>query len=58
MSAQVGGGEEGESQVDSMPSREPNMGLNPITLRSGPELKSRVGRSTCCATLAPLLQVP
>ena len=34
---------------------EPNAGLNPRTLRSWPEAKPRVGRSTNCATHMPLL---
>ena len=37
---------ERESQADSLLSREPNMGLNPKTLRSQPGRKSTVGHST------------
>ena len=44
------GGTEGEreraSQAGSMPSTEPDEGLDLTTVRSWPELKSRVGRLT------------
>jgi len=40
----VGKGQrEKESQAGSMPSTEPDVGLNPTTPRSRPEPKSRVG---------------
>ena len=39
-------GREGESQAHSMLIAEPDMWLDPRTLRSEPELKSRVGRLT------------
>lgn len=39
----VEGEGERESQADFMPSAEPNMRLDPTTLRSWPEPKSRVG---------------
>lgn len=39
-------GTQRESQVGSMPSVEPHVGLNLITLSSQPEVKSRVSRST------------
>ena len=45
---------EREIQADSMLSAEPDMGLDLKTLRSGPELKSRVGHLTHWATKAPL----
>jgi len=41
---------ERESQADSTLSAEPDVGLDLMTLRSWPELKSRVGRSTDWAT--------
>lgn len=41
-------------QVGSMPSIEPNVGLEVMTLRSRPKLRSRVGGLTNCATQAPL----
>ena len=45
--AQVGQGAEGEgereSQADSLPSSEPNVGLHLMTPRSPPKPKSRVG---------------
>ena len=46
---------ERESQAGSMPSTEPNMGLDLMTLRSWPELKSRVGHLTKWATQARTL---
>ena len=45
---------EKESQVGSMFSAEPNMGLDPTTPRSQPELKSRVWHSTNWTTQTPL----
>jgi len=35
-----GGGAEGEGQADSSPSKEPDVGLDPRTLRSRPKPKS------------------
>ena len=48
---------EGESQADSTLSREPDAGLDPTTLRSRSELKSRVRGLTDCTTQTLLIQV-
>ena len=52
------GGAEGEgkreSQADLMLSMVPNLGLDLMTLRSWPRLKSRVGHLTDWATQEPL----
>ena len=50
-----GRGKGRESQANSSLSNETNMGLNLTTLRSGPELKPRVGCPTDCATQVPLI---
>ena len=44
--SEQGGGAEGEREADSLPSGEPDVGLDPRTLRSQPELKSKA----CCLT--------
>ena len=44
---------ETESQADSVLSLEPSVGLNPRSLRSRPELKSKVGHLTEQITQAP-----
>ena len=49
-----GGGAEGEGQADSMLSMKPDARLNPMTLRSWPELKSRIKHSVYWATQACL----
>lgn len=43
---------EGESQADSVWSTEPYVGLDLMTLRSGPGLKPRDGPSTDCTSQA------
>lgn len=43
-----------ESQADSVPSMEPDIGLNLMRLRSLPEPKPRVGRLIDCTTQEPL----
>ena len=56
---QAGGGAVGEgegeenAEVDTLPSAVPNLELDPRTLRSWPELKSRAGHLIEWATLAP-----
>lgn len=40
-------------QAVSMLSAEPHMGLDPMTLRLSPELKTRVRCSTNCSTQVP-----
>ena len=45
---------EGEGQADSVLNLEPNAGLDPKTLRSWPQQKSRVGHSINWATQVPL----
>ena len=50
----VGSEEEGESQTDSLLSVDRNMGLELMTLRSRPEVRSRVWRLMDWATQAPL----
>ena len=42
----IGRRRERESQADSLPSVEPDRGLDLMTLRSSPELKSRVRHLT------------
>ena len=49
-----GRGRERESQAGFMLGSEPNNGLDPMTLGSWPELKSRAGCSTDCASEALL----
>ena len=44
---------EGESQADSLLSVETDVGLDLMSLRSGSELKLRVGGLTNCTTQAP-----
>lgn len=44
---------ERETQADSLLSVEPNVGLDLVTLRSQPALKSRVTRLIDCATQTP-----
>ena len=46
---------EKESQADSVLSTEPHAGLNPMPLRSGPQLKLIVRRATNCAIQESLL---
>ena len=50
------GGTEGEGQADSMLSAEPNVGLDPTTLRSWTEPKSREGHLANWVTQAPQKQ--
>ena len=44
---------EGETQADAPLSAEPHAGPDPTTLRSQPELKSRVRHLTDCTTQVP-----
>ena len=53
MGRRGGRAEDIESQADSMLNVEPDMSLDPRTLRSQPEPKPRVGHSTDCATQVP-----
>ena len=46
-------GRERESQADSILNAKPDVGLNPTTLRSWPELKPIVGNLTYWATRYP-----
>ena len=48
---------ERESQAESLLSKEPHVGFNFITLRSRPEQKSKIERSTNCTTQALLISV-
>lgn len=42
-----------ENPAEALLSVEPNVGLHPTTLRSGPKPKPRVGCTTNCTTQAP-----
>ena len=53
---QEGQREERESQTDSKLSMEPDVGLDPRALRSGPKPKPRARYLTDCATEVPLNQ--
>ena len=45
MRERAGGGEEGEERIPPL-SRKPDMGLDPMTSKSWPEPKPKVGHST------------